>query len=158
MTQTDNHEYHVPPFDTPGWAAKLNANFTAFETDIPLHDTVLNIDPAETQAIHTPHDGAWILTSDTAEIHTGDGTAWHHLASVPKPQTATFSGDGSQTTFTATHNTGRIPRHIDLTPTSRGAAGARYVENKTDTTFDITFVDPPASGTDNITFDVAVVA
>ena len=158
MTDTDNHQYNIPPQGSHGWATKLNENFTAFETDIPLLDSFQEIDGAIVQDPYTPHDGAWFVASDTAEVYTGDGQTWTHLGSIPKPQTATLSGDGSTTTFTVTHNTGVTPRQVVLTPKTEHAAGAHWVENETDTEFDVVFASAPASGTDNIEFDVAVVA
>lgn len=69
---------------------------------------------------------------------------------------ATFSGDGSTTTFTVSHGLGSVPSVAFAEPTSAAAGANHHVQNKTSTGFDVVFATAPASGTDNVTFDYEV--
>lgn len=67
--------------------------------------------------------------------------------------TATFSGTGAQTAFTVTHGIDGTPSNIVLTPRSAAASAAYYVSAVTGTTFTVTYMAAPASGTGNVVFD-----
>jgi len=62
---------------------------------------------------------------------------------------STFSGDGTQSTFSIHHNLDQTPSRYDVTPTSEDAALNFYVTPTADT-LDVTFSSAPASGTDNV--------
>lgn len=66
---------------------------------------------------------------------------------------ATFSGDGSQTTFSIAHGLDSAPSEYEVQPTSAEAAAEHYVSNVDGTNIDVTFTTAPASGTDNVTFN-----
>lgn len=66
---------------------------------------------------------------------------------------ATFSGDGTTTTFTVSHSLGSAPNVVFVQATSADANAAKHVTNKTSTGFDVVFATAPASGTDNVTLD-----
>lgn len=68
--------------------------------------------------------------------------------------TETASGDGALTTFTLAHSLGEVPTVAQVQPTSADAAGSFYVSNKTSADIDVTYGTAPASGTDNLTFDI----
>lgn len=73
---------------------------------------------------------------------------------LSETDTDTASGDGTQTTFTLSHSFGQVPSTASVTATSADAAGAFYVSNKTDSAVEITYTSAPASGTDNLTYDI----
>jgi hypothetical protein len=62
---------------------------------------------------------------------------------------ATFSGTGSQTAFTITHNLAGTPTVWDVTPASSAASGLYYV-TASSTQLTVTFNTAPASGTNNV--------
>lgn len=68
--------------------------------------------------------------------------------------TGSASGDGSTVTFTFSHSLGATPTVAHVTPTSAAAAGDHYVSAKSSTSIEVTFASAPASGTDNVTFDI----
>lgn len=72
-------------------------------------------------------------------------------------ENVTASGDGTATVFTFSHSLGAVPSGVALQPTSADAAGDHYRSNVTDTSVEVTFAAAPASGTDNIVFELALI-
>jgi len=66
--------------------------------------------------------------------------------------TATFSGDGSTTTFTIAHGLSAAPTSFYVTPTSADAAGSFYLTADA-TNITITYSIAPPSGTNNLTYN-----
>lgn len=68
---------------------------------------------------------------------------------------ASFSGDGTTTTFTVSHGLGSAPNVAFVQATSLDARdnSPAQVTNKTSTGFDVVFATAPPSGTDNVTLD-----
>jgi hypothetical protein len=62
----------------------------------------------------------------------------------------TFSGNGSITAFTGSHNCWAIPSVINVTPVSSAAALNFYVSNISSGSFTLTFTSAPASGSNNV--------
>jgi hypothetical protein len=160
MTETENHNLNIPPKGTDDWAVPLNQNFEQLEVGATVVDTHVTIDPsiasdADTVQ-YTPHNNALFIAHDSGAVFHGDGTAWTQIGSLPVTKSVTKSGDGSQTTFTVSHDLPAAPSQVTVTPTSAAAAGGHWVSRKGDTEVDVTFTSAPASGTDNVTFDVSV--
>lgn len=89
-------------------------------------------------------DGAsWLQVLDLAAVRTSDVEAG----------SATFSGDGTATVFTITHNLGAVPAWPGVVARSADAAADKWVSNVTSTGIEVTFAAAPASGTDNIVLD-----
>lgn len=127
-------------------------------------------------------EGRIFFESDTGKVLYDDGASWVDLglsedqislanlssrahsdlsdapASAHHPEsesdTATASGDGSTTTFTLSHNLGSTPTAVSVQPTSADAAGDFHVSSKSSTSIDVTYASAPASGTDNLTWDI----
>ena len=64
-----------------------------------------------------------------------------------------FSGDGSTTVFTVSHNLGRKPNQVIFQPTSSDSADKFFITNKTIASFDIVFKTAPPAGTNNLQGD-----
>jgi hypothetical protein len=74
--------------------------------------------------------------------------------------TATASGDGAATTITLTFDSGDVgftPTYVGVEPTSSAADGDAYVSGKSSTDVTLEYGTAPASGTDNLTFDILAV-
>lgn len=94
--------------------------------------------------------------NDTANPHnvTAAQTSAVALADV-EDGAASFSGDGTTTTFTVSHGLGSTPNVAFVQATSVDARDNSPVQvtNKTSTGFDVVFATAPPSGTDNIGLD-----
>ncbi len=60
---------------------------------------------------------------------------------------------GGKNTYTVTHKAGFASYKVWITPGNESAAVPYYINNKTDTTFDITFMSRPTASSYNIVFD-----
>lgn len=76
----------------------------------------------------------------------------HHTP--PAADTDTQSGDGSAVTFTIPHSLGSTPSVVSVQPASADAAGDFYVSAKTSADVEVTYLSAPASGTDNLSWEV----
>jgi hypothetical protein len=63
--------------------------------------------------------------------------------------TATFSGNGSQTTFTIAHGLAGTPNVVNVTPASNDAKGSFYVTVDA-TNIYVNYATAPPSGTNNV--------
>lgn len=71
-------------------------------------------------------------------------------AAVPVDGTATFSGDGVNTTFQIAHGLDSAPSTAQVTAASDGAAGDFYVSGIDGTNITVEYASAPGNGTDNI--------
>ena len=62
---------------------------------------------------------------------------------------ATFSGTGSQTAFTITHNIAGTPTTFSVIPASAGAVGSYYITTSS-TQLTVTYTTAPTTGTNNV--------
>lgn len=67
------------------------------------------------------------------------------------------SGDGSTTSFTLTHDLGVEPESVDVSPASQAAAGEWWVSDSTAETVTVSYASAPASGTENLSWEVTAV-
>jgi hypothetical protein len=72
------------------------------------------------------------------------------LSPIEEMGQATFSGDGTATTFSINHTLGVAPSRAFIQAHSGDASGDSWVSNMTASVIEITFAAAPASGTDNI--------
>jgi hypothetical protein len=76
-----------------------------------------------------------------------------NIVSTVNTGSASFTGDGTTTAFTVTHNAGTIPSQVVISPTSADAATALkngfFISSKTATTFVITLTAAPLNATNN---------
>lgn len=112
----------------------------ALESHGPRHDVDGADEMAHVTDTTNPHSVTAAQASAVALANVEDGGA-------------TFSGDGSTTTFTVSHSLGSAPNVAFVQATSADANGAKHVTNKTSSGFDVVFATAPASGTDNVTLD-----
>jgi hypothetical protein len=131
---------------------------TAFAGVTP--STWFAISPRDVTAFTPPNPGLIATHDGSGNLPGGvfyyDGSSWVPLTDVTG--TATFSGDGSKTTFTVSHGLGVTPTHVSVEAESADAAGNFYVSNKTDTDFEVTYTSAPADGTDNVALSYNVTA
>lgn len=109
------------------------------------------------------HDNTAHSTDYAADPHDNTSHSTNYLESGSiASDTDTASGDGAATTFTVTHTLGQAPSTVHIQPTSADAAGDFHVSNKdsggTGDTIELTYAAAPASGSDNLTWDIITVA
>jgi len=68
----------------------------------------------------------------------------------------TTSGDGTTTSFTIPHSLESVPSAVSVAPASEDASTDFWVSSKSSTDLTITYGRAPPTGTDNLTFEVAV--
>jgi hypothetical protein len=94
--------------------------------------------------------GSFPTVDDSFDVNFyGDGTDIGRLA---QRGVATFSGDGSTTTYTISHDLVGFPRNIQITAATADAQVAMpcYWTDEDGNSFDVVFSTAPADGTDNI--------
>lgn len=83
---------------------------------------------------------------------TGKTQVSFTLQLVRNSGTATFSGDGTTTTFQIAHGLGSIPTNYFVQPLSSDAQSSTYNVSVDATYITITYTTAPAGGTDNLKF------
>lgn len=107
--------------------------------------------------------GQWVIGSKGLYINVTN-TLWIYISnSMPEFNavgSASFSGDGSTTSFSVSFSTvlTPTPNHIVITPLSAAACGPYYISARSTTGFTITFLTAPAAGSSNVTFNYSAYA
>lgn len=102
--------------------------------------------------------------TDLSFSNDGDGTATLSFTGTTTPASAaagdaaTASGDDDTTTFTLAHSLGALPDGVVVEAASRAASTDFWISDATTTTVDVTYADPPPTGTDNLAWYVTTTA
>ena len=73
-------------------------------------------------------------------------------------QEVTRDGDGSKKTFTISHSLGETPKNVMFEPETGDASGDVWVSNKTASDVELSFGNSPSNGTDNLKWNLLLIA
>lgn len=94
------------------------------------------------------------LIDGSGTSHTGELADLSDTGAEIAADTATASGDGTTVTFTLSHSLGSTPTAVSVVATSSDASANFYVSSKGSSSVDVMYNAAPASGTNNLSWDI----
>lgn len=141
---TDYNEIEIPDFGDKWYEPFIN-NWETIDKLLIKSELKTNLPSAGTK-------DRLFLAKDENQLYRDDGNKWN--PKLPQSTEVTKSGDGSQKVFQLNHNLDVKPSNADVTPKSADASGDYYISDITDTYIEVTYINAPASATDNVVLTV----